>query len=238
MPLLQAKDLQTYYGPVQVLHGVSIDVQPGQVTAVLGRNGMGKTTLVHTIMGLLHPRRGTIELDGDSIRGLAPERVYAKGLTMMPQGHRVFGSLTVGENLTVAYRRSKNSNGWPVDEVLEYFPRMSERWKQPASTLSGGEQQMLTMARTLVGNGRYVMLDEPAEGLAPAITEVFAEIIRELRRRGAGVLLVEQRFEFAMALADVVYVMSRGVEVFAGVPGELRVDEAIKETYLGLGRAT
>ena len=231
---LLAKDLQTFYGPVQVLHGMSIEIHPGHVTALLGRNGMGKTTLVHTVMGLVHPRAGTVELDGRTIHSLPPEKVYGSGLVLMPQGHRVFGSLSVEENLMVAYRRSPDSSAWMIDEVMDYFPKLRERWKQGAITLSGGEQQMLTMARTLVGNGQYVMLDEPVEGLAPAIMEVFARIVRELRNRGAGVLLVEQRFEFAMALADVAYVMSRGVEVFVGTPNELRGDEATKEKYLGL----
>ena len=224
----------TFRGPVQVLHGVSVEVPRGLVVAVLGRNGMGKTTLVHTIMGMLVPKSGRILLDGAAVHGLVPERVNRKGLALMPQGHRIFPSLSVGENLNVAYRRGDGTNPWTIDEALEYLPLLRKRWKQRAGTLSGGEQQMLTMGRTLLSNGVYVLLDEPAEGLAPAIVEQFGQIIRELRRRETGVLLIEQRFDFATRLADVAYVMSRGVEVFKGTPDQLRADEVIKEKYLGM----
>lgn len=231
---LVAEQVRTSYGPVQVLHGASITVEPGQVVALLGRNGMGKSTLLHTIAGLTRPRAGRVEVDGTAITGLAPERIYRHGVALMPQGHRVFPSLSVGENLEVAVRRAGNGDGWSIDEVTEHLPILKDRWKQTGGTLSGGEQQMLTLGRTLVMNGRYVMLDEPVEGLAPAMTELFGTIIAELARRGTGVLLVEQRFEFAMALADVVVVLSRGTEVFVGTPDELRADTTTLHTYLGV----
>ncbi|MEX0698296.1 MAG: ABC transporter ATP-binding protein [Acidimicrobiia bacterium] len=232
--MLSVAGVHAFYGPSHVLHGVSIHVERGEVVALLGRNGMGKTTLVHTVLGFLKPAEGEILLDGKSIAGSAPESIFQRGVTLMPQGHRVFGSLSVGENLTVAVRETNESIGWSIDRVLDRFPILKERWDQGADTMSGGEQQMLTMGRTLVGNGSIVMLDEPAEGLAPSIVERFSEIISDLRRDGVGVLLVEQRFDFALSLADRVYVMSRGVEVFVGTPDELRARNDIKEEYLSL----
>lgn len=232
--MLLAEDLRSYYGPTQVLHGASVRVPAGKIVAMLGRNGMGKTTLLHTIAGLVPPRTGRVVVDDQPITGLAPERIYRHGVTLMPQGHRVFPSLNVRENLDVAYRRSKDEGAWTVEEVVEFLPTLKDRWKQMGGTLSGGEQQMLTLGRTLVMNGRYVMLDEPVEGLAPAMTEQFGVIIQELARRGTGVLLVEQRFQFAMRLADSVCVLSRGAGVFVGTPDELRADEATKQTYLGV----
>jgi branched-chain amino acid transport system ATP-binding protein len=233
MPLL-AEAITTFYGPVQALHGASVEVPGGTVVALLGRNGMGKTTLLHSIAGLVPPRGGQVSVDGQPIKGLPPERIYRQGVALMPQGHRVFPSLTVGENLEVAQRRVAGDGAWTIEEVLAYLPILGDRWKQMGGTLSGGEQQMLTLGRTLVMNGRYVLLDEPVEGLAPAMAEQFGVVIRELRDRGAGVLLVEQRLEFALGLADVVAVMSRGVEVFVGTPDELRADDDIKQRYLGV----
>lgn len=231
---LTAESLESYYGPVQALHGASIEVPQGSVVALLGRNGMGKSTLLHSIAGMVSPRRGRVEVDGETITGLAPERVYRHGVSLMPQGHRVFRSLNVVENLEIGYRKSDADGAWTIDQVYEYLPVLADRGKQMGGTLSGGEQQMLTLGRTLLMNGRYVMLDEPVEGLAPAITEVVGEVVRELRRRGCGVLLVEQRLEFALRLADQVYVMSRGIEVFVGTPEELRASEETKESYLGV----
>lgn len=230
--MLEVSDVHAFYGPSHVLHGVSVSVNRGEVVALLGRNGMGKTTLVHTVSGFLQPSAGNILFDGSSIAGKTPESIFGEGIALMPQGHRVFGSLSVGENLMVAARSEEGRYGWPIDRVLDRLPVLRERWDQGADTMSGGEQQMLTMARTLVGNGSIVMLDEPAEGLAPAIVETFSEIIRDLRDEGAGVLLVEQRFDFALALADRVYVMSRGVEVFEGTPDNLRDQPDITEQYL------
>ena len=227
---LKIDSIEAFYGPVQALHGISLDVHPGEVLAVLGRNGMGKTTLVHTIAGLLHPSAGQITLDGTRIDGRSPEQVLRAGVAMMPQGHRVFPSLTVAENIAVATR----PGDWTLDEVVDRLPRLGERLKQYARTLSGGEQQMLTMGRALVMNAPFLLLDEPVEGLAPSIAQRFAEIIQELRTRGTGVLLVEQRLRFALELSDRVAVMSRGTEVFLGSPDELRSDETIRNTYLSL----
>jgi branched-chain amino acid transport system ATP-binding protein len=232
--MLTIDHVDAYYGKSQVLHGISLQVDRGEVVAVLGRNGMGKTTLVHTVMGFVRSARGTISLDGESLVGRSPEAIYRRAITLMPQGHRVFGSLSVGENLQIA-ANGRNGNGhWTIDEVTARLPILRDRWKQGADTLSGGEQQMLTMARTLVGNGSIVMLDEPAEGLAPAIVAIFGDIIRDLRAGGAGVLLVEQRVDFALSLADRVYVMSRGVEVFEGTAAELREAEDVTRRYLSL----
>ncbi len=232
--MLKVDRVDALYGKSQVLHGISVEVNRGEVVAILGRNGMGKTTLVHTIMGFLKPTRGSITLDGDRIGGRTPESIFRKGITLMAQGHRVFGSLSVGENLTVAARVRNDEAAWTIDSVLDRLPVLRDRWKQGADTLSGGEQQMLTMGRALVGNGDIVMLDEPAEGLAPAIVEEFGEIIRDLRSRGSGVVLVEQRVDFALSLADRVYVMSRGVEVFQGSPEEMNAADDVTEQYLSL----
>jgi len=231
--MLRIEGVHAFYGRSHVLHGINVAVARGEVVALLGRNGMGKTTLVHTVMGFLDPADGKISFDGDSIASKSPESIFRHGLTLMPQGHRVFGSLTVGENLTVAARPSENGKGWTIERVLNRLPILGDRWNQGSDTMSGGEQQMLTMGRTLVGNGSIVMLDEPAEGLAPAIADLFGEIIDELRKEGAGVLLVEQRVDFALGLADRVYVMSRGVEVFEGTPQQLRARSDVTEQYLG-----
>lgn len=232
--MLTVERLHAGYGPVRVLQGITVQVAASEVVAMLGRNGMGKTTLVHTIMGFLRPTGGAVAVNGQQIGGEPPERIWRRGVTLMPQGHRVFGSLSVGENLTVAYRRRNPDTDWTVEEVIDKLPKLGDRWRQRASSLSGGEQQMLTLARTLIGNGDVVLLDEPAEGLAPAITEVFGALITELRRRGRAVLLIEQRYDFATALADRVYVISRGIEVFEGRPDELRADAEVRQRYLGL----
>lgn len=232
--MLDVDGVHVFYGPSHVLHGINVHVARGEVVAVLGRNGMGKTTLVHTVFGFLKPTVGRITLNGRSIMGKTPESIYREGIALMPQGHRVFGSLSVGENLTVAARTSNGTAAWSIERVVGRLPILRERWTQPANTMSGGEQQMLTMGRTLVGNGSIVLLDEPAEGLAPAIVETFSEIIAELRSEDVGVLLVEQRLDFALKLADRVYVMSRGVEVFEGSPNELRARKDVTEKYLSL----
>lgn len=217
---LLIEGLHARQGRVHVLHGLNLEVASGTVVALLGRNGMGKTTLAHAAMGMIKPFGGTVTLDGKNITGLAPERINRFGLALMPQGHRVFAQLSVGENLAVAQRGATGADAWTIDRALDRLPLLRERWSQRSNTLSGGEQQMLTMARALVSNPKYVILDEPAEGLAPAIVDSFADIIHELRLAGTGVLLIEQRVEYAIGLADRVCVVSRGKEVFEGTPEE------------------
>ena len=234
--LLDVAGAHTFYGPSHVLHGLSLHAGEGEVVAVLGRNGMGKTTLVHTIAGLLHPRTGSVRFAGRDITGRAPEQIADLGLALVPQGHRVFGSLTVAENLAVARRKPRDGRGWTVDEVCERFPILRQRWGVRAGSLSGGQQQVLTVARALVGNGRMVLMDEPAEGLDPTTVGLVGDVIEELRARGTAVLVVEQKVDFALALADRAVILSRGTIVHeTSSPEALRRDPAAIARHLGFG---
>jgi branched-chain amino acid transport system ATP-binding protein len=208
--LLEARDLDTYYGPSQVLHGCSIDVAEGECVAVLGRNGVGKTTLVHSLSGLIETRGGHVRFDGADVTKAPPEKRLVAGMTLVPQGHRVFKSLTVAENLQVCERATDAPGAWTMADVLERFPILEERSRQSAGNLSGGQQQMLAVARAMLGNGRIMLMDEPSEGLDPARVTLIGDIIRELKQRGTSVLLVEQRVSFALKVADRVAFMVRG----------------------------
>lgn len=231
--LLEARELDTFYGPSQVLHGCSIAVEEGECLTILGRNGVGKTTLVHSLAGLLPVRRGTVALDGRDITGLAPEKRLAAGLTLVPQGHRIFRSLTVEENLQVAMRRGQRT-GWTLDDVYDRFPILLDRVRQSAGSLSGGQQQMLAVGRALLGNGRIVLMDEPSEGLDPHRVALIGSIIDELRQRGTAVLLVEQRVAFALKVADRVAFMSRGAVADTRSCEDVRADPKIVMDNLGL----
>ncbi len=233
--LLDVKDVHTFYGLSHVLHGVSLQAREGQVVAVLGRNGMGKTTLVHTISGLISHREGEVLFDGVALRNLAPWRIAARGIGLTPQGHRVFPSLSVAENLEVAEASPVHGPAWTVERVRQAFPLLDDRWRQRAGTLSGGQQQILTIARALLGSPRLLLMDEPSEGLDPSRTRLVAGIISELRQEGRTVLLVEQRVGFALALADWVYILSRGAVVFSGTPDRLRQSHEIRQAHLGVG---
>ena len=230
--ILQLAGVHTYYGPSPVLRGVYITEGHDEVVAVLGRNGMGKTTLIHTIAGLVKPREGTITLEGERIDGLAPWRIARRGLSLLPQGHRVFPSLTVAENLKIA---ADNGGPWDPKEMEERIPILAERRRQPAGTLSGGQQQMLTLARALVRNPKMLLLDEPSEGLDPEHSRIAAELITEARQRGVSILVVEQRVEFALGVADRVLILSKGSPVFVGTPDELRAAEDVQRQHLGVG---
>lgn len=231
--LLEARELDTFYGPSQVLHGCSIEVEEGECLTILGRNGVGKTTLVHSLAGLLPVRRGTVALDGRDITGLAPEKRLAAGLTLVPQGHRIFRSLTVEENLQVAVRRGQRT-GWTLDDVYDRFPILQDRVRQSAGSLSGGQQQMLAVGRALLGNGRIMLMDEPSEGLDPHRVALIGSIIDELRQRGTAVLLVEQRVAFALKVADRVAFMSRGAVADTRSCEQVRADPKIVMDNLGL----
>jgi len=233
--LLEVRDVHTFYGLGHVLHGVSLQAREGQVVAVLGRNGMGKTTLVHTIAGLIPYRQGAVRYDEEAIGNLAPWRIAAKGIGLAPQGHRVFPSLSVAENLEVAVARPAYEPPWTIDRVRQTFPILDARWRQRAGTLSGGQQQILTIARALLGSPRLLLMDEPSEGLDPSRSRLIADLIGELRHEGRTVLLVEQRVEFALALADWVYIFSRGTVVFSGTPDLLRQSHDVSQTHLGVG---
>jgi branched-chain amino acid transport system ATP-binding protein len=235
---LNLTDVNTFYGDSHILHGVSFSLRAGGVLALLGRNGAGKTTCISTIVGFLKPRDGRIRLFGERIEGLSPERIAHLGVGLVPQGRRVFPSLTVRENLVVAeQRRSGNARSWSVDRVFDMFPRLRERHTQFAGTLSGGEQQMLAIGRALMGNPRVLLLDEPSEGLAPLIVAEVGRTIRHLKAEGQSIVLVEQNRQLALDVADTAVILNTGRCVFAGEASELHDNEELIVQNLGVYRA-
>jgi branched-chain amino acid transport system ATP-binding protein len=230
-PALVLADVHTYYGDSHVLHGVSLAVAPGEVVAILGRNGMGKTTLVRSVVGFTPPRRGRVTFDGVDVTDWSPSRRIARGMALVPQGRRVFVSLSVRENLSVARGRG---GPWSLERVYELFPRLRERARSRAHRLSGGEQQMLAIGRALMSNPSLLLMDEPTEGLAPLLVREVGRVIGELKRSGLSILLVEQNLPMAAAIADRVLVLSRGEIVHAGTPAALLADEAVTSRYLGV----
>ena len=224
---LSLTNVHAFYGDSHILHGVSFSLQPGGVLALLGRNGAGKTTCISTIIGFLKPRDGDIRLFGEPIGGLSPERISHLGIGLVPQGRRIFPSLTVRENLIVAHQReSTTANPWTVDRIYEMFPPLRERHAQFAGTLSGGEQQMLAIGRALMGNPRVLLLDEPSEGLAPLIVAEVGRAIRRLKQEGQSIVLVEQNLQLALDVADQAVILNTGRCVFAGAAAEVLNNEA------------
>ena len=230
-PMLDVSDVHTYYGDSHILHGVSLDVAPGEVVAILGRNGMGKTTLIRSVIGFTPPRHGRVRFRGDDVTGWAPFRRVERGMALVPQGRRVFGSLTVRENLDVA---RAGAGRWDREGVYGLFPRLRERAPNRASKLSGGEQQMLAIGRALMSNPALLLMDEPTEGLAPLLVREVGRVIAELKRAGLSILLVEQNLPMAAAVADRVHVLNRGEIVYSGRPGELLANDDVKSRYLGV----
>jgi branched-chain amino acid transport system ATP-binding protein len=230
--VLEVRDLHTYYGDSHVLQGISLGVERGQVLGILGRNGMGKTTLIRSIIGFTPPRTGTVVFKGRDITGWPSNRAVALGMGLVPQGRRVFPSLTVAENLRVAARR--NGGPWTVDAVTALFPRLGERAEHRAGKLSGGEQQMLAIARALMSNPDLLLMDEPTEGLAPLLVREVGRVIADLKARGLSILLVEQNIALALSVTDHVHVVSRGRIVHSGPPRALWDDAETKARYLGL----
>jgi branched-chain amino acid transport system ATP-binding protein len=230
-PVLAVADVHTYYGDSHVLHGVSLGVAPGEVVAILGRNGMGKTTLIRSVVGFTPPRRGRVSFKGDDITAWAPFRRIERGMALVPQGRRVFASLSVRENLDVA---RGGAGRWDRERIFGLFPRLRERATNRANKLSGGEQQMLAIGRSLMSNPALLLMDEPTEGLAPLLVREVGRVIGELKREGLSILLVEQNLPMAAAVADRVHVLSRGEIVYSGTPGELLADEAVKSRFLGV----
>lgn len=236
--MLEVRDIDTFYGASQVLHQLSLDVRDGEFLGVLGRNGMGKTTLVHSIVGLLRPRAGTVVLDGKRLNDLPAEKVAAAGVALVPQGHRVFASLTVKETLAIAVRKLRGNAGWTIDDVYDRFPILSARMNLRASLLSGGQQQMLVMGRAMVRNARLVLMDEPTEGLDPQTVGRIGDVIDELRQRGTSGILVEQKVDFALRRVDRAVVISRGeVAHTTDEPDRLRQDADALRNLLGVGNA-
>jgi branched-chain amino acid transport system ATP-binding protein len=228
--ILRIEDIHTYYGDAYVLQGLSLELGEGQILGLLGRNGVGKTTLVNSVVGFNRPRRGRIFFKGDDITGISSFETVRRGMGLVPQGRRVFASLSVEENLNVA--RSKE--GWTVQRVYELFPRLEERRGQRAKTLSGGEQQMLAIARGLMTNPDCLIMDEPSEGLAPIVIQAVWQAVAKLKAQGLSILLVEQNAALALQLVDHVHVMSKGRVVYSGTPKALWADEDIKARYLGI----
>jgi branched-chain amino acid transport system ATP-binding protein len=235
---LRLTDVQAFYGDSHILHGISFALQPGKVLALLGRNGSGKSTCISTIIGFLKPKAGEIRLFGEAIEGLSPERISHLGIGLVPQGRRVFPSLSVWENLIVArQRRNKVATPWDIDRIYDMFPRLGERHAQVAGTLSGGELQMLAIGRALMGNPRVLLLDEPSEGLAPLIVAEVGRTIRRLKDEGQSIVLVEQNLKLALGVADQAVILNTGRCVFDGSPRELTDNEAIVAQNLGVFRA-
>ena len=230
--MLELSDVHTYYGESHVLQGITLGVGPSEVVTILGRNGMGKTTLIRSVIGFTPPRGGRVAFKGDDITRWPPFRMVACGMALVPQGRRVFPSLTVRENLEVA--RHGRSGRWTLARVLELFPRLGERGQNRANKLSGGEQQMLAIGRALMTNPELVLMDEPTEGLAPLLVREVGRVIGELKREGLSILLVEQNLPLALSVADRVHILSRGQIVHSCSPAELTTNDAVKSRYLGV----
>jgi branched-chain amino acid transport system ATP-binding protein len=233
MAILDVQDIHTYYGDAYVLQGLSLKVEQGQILGLLGRNGVGKTTLVNSICGFVPPRRGKIVFKGDDITAVPSFETVRSGMGLVPQGRRVFPTLSVEENLLVAERHGER-HGWNLERVYKMFPRLRERRTQRSRTLSGGEQQMLAIGRGLMTNPDCLIMDEPSEGLAPIIIQGVWEAIAQLKKEGMSILLVEQNAALALKLVDYVHIMSKGQVVYSALPGELWANEQIKHSYLGI----
>jgi branched-chain amino acid transport system ATP-binding protein len=230
---LSIRDVDSYYGDSHVLHRIGFTLEAGRLLGLLGRNGAGKTTCMATIMGFLRPRRGAIALFGEEVAGLAPEVIARKGICLVPQGRRVFRSLSVRENLDVA-RQAREGGTWTLDRVFDVFPRLKERHAQVAGSLSGGEQQMLAIGRALMGNPRVLLMDEPSEGLAPQIVQEVGRTIAQLKAEGLSIVLVEQNIKLTLDLADDVVIVNTGAVVFSGTAAEVRTDEKRIAQHLGV----
>jgi len=230
--MLELSDVHTYYGESHVLQGITLSVSPGEVVTILGRNGMGKTTLMRSIIGFTPPRRGRVRFKGDDITRWPPYRMVERGMALVPQGRRVFASLTVRENLEVA--RHGQRGRWTLPRVLELFPRLGDRVQNRGNKLSGGEQQMLAIGRALMTDPDLLLMDEPTEGLAPLLVREVGRVIAELKREGLSILLVEQNLPLALSVADGVHILSRGQIVHSSRPAELMANEEVKSRFLGV----
>ncbi|HJB31349.1 ABC transporter ATP-binding protein [uncultured Oscillibacter sp.] len=232
--MLKVNDINVYYGAIHAIKGISFEVNPGEIVTLIGANGAGKSTTLQTVSGLLHSRTGSIEFLGENLSGVPAHKIVARGLAQVPEGRRVFLQMTVEENLEMgAYTRSGGGIDADMEKVYNYFPRLMERRRQIAGTLSGGEQQMLAMGRALMSRPKLLMLDEPSMGLAPILVEQIFEIIRTLHKAGTTILLVEQNAQAALSVADRGYVLETGKIVTSGTGAELLASPEIKRAYLG-----
>ena len=233
-PLLKVEDIHVYYGSIHAIKGISFEVNEGEIVTLIGANGAGKSTTLNTVSGLLKPRMGMISFNGEGIVGVSASRIVAKGMALCPEGRRVFQQMTVRENLEMGgFTRPKEEIPASLEDVFQRFPRLKEREKQVAGTLSGGEQQMLAMGRALMSKPKLLMLDEPSMGLAPILVEQIFDIIKELHAAGVTILLVEQNAQMALSIADRAYVLGTGKITISGPANEVLADDRVREAYLG-----
>lgn len=233
-PLLEVEGIHTAYGTSRVLFGISLDIKPGECVGLLGRNGMGKTTTMRSIMGLTPPSQGRVRFKGHDITGSAPYQLARGGIGFVPEDRRIFAELTVWENLEVAARSANRPGRWTTATVMDLFPKLGEIRNRMGGVLSGGEQQMLTIARTLMGNPELLLLDEPSEGLAPVVVASLLDQVQRLKREGLTILLAEQGLDFSLALADRVYVLEKGAVRHSGAAAQLREDPELRHRLLAL----
>jgi len=232
--MLAVNNLHAFYGKSHVLHGVNLFVGSGEIVSLLGRNGVGRSTTIKAIMGLV-TARGTVTFHGrDDLLGFKPHEIALRGLGYVPEDRAIFPDITVKENLLLGMKSLRPASRWTIDDMYAQFPRLRERANALAGMLSGGEQQMLTICRTLMGDPDLIMIDEPTEGLAPQIVEQVARFLREIQRRGVSILLVEQKLAIALDISERVYVMGRGAVVFEGTPAQLRGNAAVRKEWLAV----
>jgi branched-chain amino acid transport system ATP-binding protein len=230
-PLLQVEDLHAFYGKSHILHGVSFDIAPGEIVSMLGRNGVGRSTTIKAIMGDVPPR-GSIRFREREIAGMKPHQVARLGLGYVPENRDIFPTLTVRQNLYLGQKSAKKTGRWSMADMFKVFPRLEERADTAAGVLSGGEQQMLTMCRTLMGDPDLIMIDEPTEGLAPMMVELVGKLLSEIAGRGISILLVEQKLTIALKISHRLYVMGHGQIVFSGTPADLASNVGIRKEWL------
>jgi len=232
--MLKVNDINVYYGAIHAIKGISFEVNDGEIVTLIGANGAGKTTTLNTVAGLLHPKTGTVEFEGENLAHTPGHKIVSKGLALVPEGRRVFLQMTVEDNLEMgAFTQPNSTIKSGLELVYEHFPRLKERRKQIAGTLSGGEQQMLAMGRALMSRPKLMMLDEPSMGLAPILVEQIFEIVKSLHKAGTTILLIEQNAQMALSVADRGYVLETGKIVATGTGIELLNNEAVKKAYLG-----
>lgn len=230
-PMLAVSNLNAFYGKSHILRGVNMQVGEGEIVSLLGRNGVGRSTTIKAIMGEVVPH-GEVIFKGEKISGLPAHAIAHKGIGYVPENRDVFPTLTVRQNLTLGMKGNKQRGRWSMDDMFQLFPRLRERADTSAGVLSGGEQQMLTLCRTLMGDPDLIMIDEPTEGLAPKIVDLVADLLKEIKNRGVSILLVEQKLSIALTISQRLYVMGHGHIVFEGTPTELRNNEAIRKEWL------
>jgi branched-chain amino acid transport system ATP-binding protein len=231
--VLQVEEIQTYYGKSHVLHGVSLEIEKGEIVALLGRNGVGKSTTLKSIMGLVAPQSGSVRFKGEDMARLKAHTICRQGMGYVPEERRIFPELTVRENLMIGLKPGQRvEDPWTIEKIYQHFPKLGERDGQKGKHLSGGEQQMLTMGRTLMGNPELMLIDEPTEGLAPALVDMVVQICKEINERGCTILLVEHSLDVALSLAGRGYIMSKGEIVYSGTRDEIYGNEEVRRKYL------